>query len=107
MGWMLELAVSRQREFLADASAAEMTRYPEGLVSALRKISGDTDDLQSANRATQQMYIVNPLKLLKERKRLDEHPPERRRENQCVDGVSALLQRTEKFRQKALRAHPF
>jgi heat shock protein HtpX len=75
LGWLLELAVSRQREFLADASAAEMTRYPEGLASALRKISDDTDMLQSANRATQQMYIVNPLKLMEEHKDLlSTHP---------------------------------
>jgi heat shock protein HtpX len=74
-GWMLELAVSRQREFLADSSAAEMTRYPEGLASALRKIAGDTDMLHSANRATQSMYIVNPLKLVKEHQDLmSTHP---------------------------------
>ncbi len=62
-GWLLELAVSRKREFLADATAAEMTRYPEGLASALRKISMDPDELEAANRATQHMYIINPLKL--------------------------------------------
>ncbi len=74
-GWMLEMAVSRKREFLADASAAEMTRYPEGLASALRKISEDTDMLESANRATQHLYIVNPLKLVKEHQDLmSSHP---------------------------------
>jgi heat shock protein HtpX len=60
---MLEMAVSRKREFLADATAAELTRYPEGLASALRKIAMDPDPLEVANRATQHMYIVNPLKL--------------------------------------------
>ncbi|MBX3118457.1 MAG: M48 family metallopeptidase [Fimbriimonadaceae bacterium] len=60
---LLELAVSRQREFLADATAAELTRYPEGLARALEKISGDHEHLESANRATQHMYIVNPMKL--------------------------------------------
>jgi heat shock protein HtpX len=60
---LLELAVSRKREFLADASAAELTRYPEGLANALRKIASDPNPLSVANRATQHMYIVNPLKL--------------------------------------------
>ena len=82
MGWMLELAVSRKREFLADAGAAELTRYPEGLISALRKISNDPNDLQSANRATQSMYFVNPLKLLKERDDLtSDHPSTQARIN--------------------------
>ena len=59
---LLELAVSRQREYLADSSAAELTRYPEGLASALLKISADPEPLEAANRATQHMYIVNPLR---------------------------------------------
>ncbi|MEI7986449.1 MAG: M48 family metallopeptidase [Armatimonadota bacterium] len=75
MGWLLEMAVSRQREYLADASAAEMTRYPEGLASALQKISEDTDMLEAGNRATQHMYIVNPLKLMEEHQDLlSTHP---------------------------------
>jgi heat shock protein HtpX len=60
---LLEMAVSRQREYLADASAAEMTRYPEGLARALQKISMDPEPLEAANRATQHMYIVNPMHL--------------------------------------------
>ena len=60
---LLEMAVSRQREYLADASAAEMTRYPEGLARALQKISMDPEPLASANRATQHMYIINPRHL--------------------------------------------
>jgi len=60
---LLELAVSRKREFLADSSAAELTRYPEGLANALRKIAMDPDPLIAGNRATQHMYIVNPLQL--------------------------------------------
>lgn len=60
---LLELAVSRKREYLADATAAEMTRYPEGLARALKKIAMDPDPLEVANRATQHMYIVNPLQL--------------------------------------------
>lgn len=59
---LLQLAVSRKREFLADATGAEMTRYPEALARALQKISADPDPLEVANRATQHMYIVNPLR---------------------------------------------
>jgi heat shock protein HtpX len=74
---LLELAVSRKREFLADASAAEMTRYPEGLASALLKISGDQEPLEAANRATEHMYIVNPFKPFEDRARslFSTHPP--------------------------------
>lgn len=59
---IIQLAVSRKREFLADASGAMLTRYPAGLASALRKISADTEPLEAANKATAHLYIVNPLK---------------------------------------------
>jgi heat shock protein HtpX len=59
---LIQLAISRKREFLADADGALLTRYPEGLASALEKISGDTEPLEVANKATAHMYIVNPLK---------------------------------------------
>ncbi|HYF04879.1 MAG TPA: M48 family metallopeptidase [Patescibacteria group bacterium] len=59
---LLQLAVSRKREFLADASGALLTRYPEGLASALEKISGDREPLEAANKATAHMYFANPLK---------------------------------------------
>ena len=62
---IIQLAVSRKREFLADASAALLTRYPAGLASALRKISADREPLEAANKATAHLYIVNPLKNLK------------------------------------------
>ena len=55
-------AVSRKREYLADASAATFTRYPEGLASALEKIAASPRKLASANSATAPMYIINPLK---------------------------------------------
>ncbi len=58
---LIRLAVSRKREFLADASGAMLTRYPPGLASALRKISADTEPLEAANKATAHLYIVNPL----------------------------------------------
>ncbi|MBI4330254.1 MAG: M48 family metallopeptidase [Chloroflexi bacterium] len=59
---LIRLAISRQREFLADASSALLTRYPEGLAGALEKISRDTEPLEVANKATAHLYIANPLK---------------------------------------------
>ncbi len=59
---LIQLAVSRRREFLADASGVLLTRYPQGLASALQKISSDKDPLEVANRGTAHLYIVNPLK---------------------------------------------
>jgi heat shock protein HtpX len=62
MARLLYFALSRKREYLADASAARLTRYPEGLASALERISENTYELKSANKVTAPMYIVNPLK---------------------------------------------
>lgn len=59
---LMQMAISRKREFLADADGALLTRFPEGLASALEKISGDQEVLEVANKATAHMYIVNPLK---------------------------------------------
>jgi len=62
IGVLIQLAVSRKREFLADASGALLTRYPAGLASALKKISADTEPLEAANKATANMYIINPMR---------------------------------------------
>lgn len=59
---LIQFAISRKREFLADANGALLTRYPEGLARALEKISADTEPLEVANKATAHMYIINPLK---------------------------------------------
>ncbi len=59
---LMHLAVSRQREYLADASGAMLTRYPEGLAKALEKISADHEPLEVANKATAHLYIENPLR---------------------------------------------
>lgn len=61
-GKLMQLAISRKREYLADATAVEFTRNPDGLISALEKISGDTNELKYANTATENMYIANPFK---------------------------------------------
>ena len=69
--------VSRRREALADVSAVELTRNPLGLARALRAISDDPEVLEVANRATQHLYIVNPIKSFEERSKSmwDTHPP--------------------------------
>jgi len=59
---LIQLAVSRKREFLADASGALLTRYPEGLAAALEKIGKDKEPLEVANNATAHLYIANPFK---------------------------------------------
>lgn len=58
---LIQLAVSRQREYLADASGAYLTRYPEGLARALKKLSGDKEVLEAATNATAHLFIVNPF----------------------------------------------
>lgn len=61
-GSLMQLALSRKREFLADSTAIEFTRNPEGLISALEKLENDPNELEYANSATANMYIVNPFK---------------------------------------------
>lgn len=61
-GTLMQLALSRRREFLADSTAVEFTRNPDGLISALQKLENDPNELQSANSATANMYIINPFK---------------------------------------------
>lgn len=58
---LIQLAISRRREFSADASAVMLTRYPDGLIKALTKISADKEPLEAANKATAHLYITNPL----------------------------------------------
>lgn len=61
-GSLMQLALSRKREFLADSTAAEITRNPDGLISALQKLDSDPNQLETANSATANMYIVNPFR---------------------------------------------
>jgi heat shock protein HtpX len=74
---LLQLSISRQREYLADATAVQLTRNPKGLADALQKISGDREVLEAANRATAHLYIVNPIKKFEKRAKglFSTHPP--------------------------------
>ncbi len=76
---LIQLAISRRREFLADASSASMTKNPQGLIKALTKISQDSEPLEAANTATAHLYISNPLKNAKGThafaKLFNTHPP--------------------------------
>jgi heat shock protein HtpX len=86
---LVQLAVSRQREYLADASSVELTRNPYGLQRALAKIAADREVLEVANRATQHLYFANPIKKWEERSSSlwSTHPP-------IVDRINRLRQLT-------------
>jgi heat shock protein HtpX len=85
----VQLAVSRQREYLADASSVELTRNPHGLESALAKIAADQEVLEVANRATAHLYFTNPIKKFEARASgmFSTHPP-------IVDRINRLRQLT-------------
>jgi len=76
---MIRFAVSREREYLADAGAVELTRYPQGMISALEKLGASQAELDRGNRATAHLYIVNPMKMKKDRHEFSSvfrtHPP--------------------------------
>lgn len=82
---LIKLAVSRKREYLADASAVLLTRYAEGLANALRKISSQGAQLQHANHATAHLYIANPFRNSNFSKLWSTHPP-------VEDRIAALSQ---------------
>ncbi|MFC2063271.1 M48 family metalloprotease [Chloroflexota bacterium] len=92
MAHLIYMAVSRKREYLADASSALYTRYPEGLASALEKLGASTGQLKSANQATAPMYIVNPFRKqgIKASDLSSTHPPisERIRILRAMSGAS-------------------
>jgi len=93
IGRLVMLAASRRREGLADVSAVELTRNPLGLAGALRKIADDPEVLEVANKATQHLYIINPVKAFEERSSSmwDTHPPlaERIRVLESLAGAGA------------------
>lgn len=72
---LIQLAISRKREYLADASGALLTRYPEGLARALEKISSQKKALKHANKATAHLYIANPFGSEKMANLFSTHPP--------------------------------
>ncbi len=86
---LVQMAVSRQREYMADASGVELTRNPYGLERALAKISLDTEPLEVANRATQHLYFENPMKGVSDRSSnlFSTHPP-------VLDRINRLRQLT-------------
>jgi len=83
---IIQMAMSRQREYLADASGVELTRNPDGLAKALAKISSDPEVLEVANRATAHLYIVHPIKKFEARAAsvFDTHPPIKERVRRLV-----------------------
>lgn len=72
---LTQMAVSRQREYLADASAAHATRYPEGMIAALKKLQSHTQPMKSQNVATEALYINNPLRKGMMSNLFSSHPP--------------------------------
>ena len=68
-GKLMQLAISRKREYMADGTAIEFTRNPDGLISALQKLDSYSNNLRTANTATAHMYIVNPFKGEKEKRK--------------------------------------
>ena len=74
---LVQMAVSRQREFLADATSVRLTRHPQGLIAALEKLATHAKPFAGANRATQHMFIVNPFRNFREKssRLMATHPP--------------------------------
>jgi heat shock protein HtpX len=97
IGRLVQAAVSRSRESLADSTSVELTRNPVGLARALRALSDDPEVLEVANRATQHLYIVNPIKSFEERSKslFDTHPPigERIRALESIAGQMGFVDR--------------
>lgn len=89
---LIKLAISRRREFLADAGSTMITRQPSGLISALEKLKTDKEPLEAANKATAHLYIVNPLKNLHDgigwfAKMFNTHPPV----NERIEALQKML----------------
>ena len=103
MAQLIYFAISRKREYLADASSALYTRYPEGLASALEKLAASTTQLKSANKATAPMYIINPFrkKAMAASNLTSTHPPiaERIRILRSMAGGASFADYDQAYRQ--------
>lgn len=88
--YLVQFAISRRREYLADATAVELTRNPLGLAKALNKMSVDPTPLRTANRATAHLFIANPLRKSKKTAgAFDTHPPIEQRVSILLEMASA------------------
>ena len=87
---LAQMAVSRQREYLADASAVNITRYPEGMIAALKKLQAHSAPMKSQNIATEAMYINNPLRKGFFSNLLSSHPPLEKRIERLEHGKSTF-----------------
>ena len=87
---LAQMAVSRQREYLADASAVNITRYPEGMIDALKKLQSHSAPMKSQNIATEAMYINNPLRKGFLNNLLSSHPPIEKRIERLEHGKKAF-----------------
>ena len=86
---LMQLAVSRKRELLADATAVEMTRNPDGLIQALKKLAADSNELGSANTSTENMFIVTPFR------DVDENGNKKKRKNSWFSTHPSVEERIE------------
>ena len=93
---LIQLAISRKREFMADANGVLLTRYPEGLISALHKIEADEEPLEVANRGTAHMYFANPLRSQWLSSLFTTHPPIEQRIKALKEGSGMATERDEK-----------
>ena len=87
---LAQLAVSRQREYLADASAVNITRYPEGMIDALKKLQSHSQPMKSQNIAAESMYINEPLKKGFFNNLLSSHPPIEKRIERLEHGKTSF-----------------
>ena len=86
---LMQLAVSRKRELLADATAVEMTSNPDGLIQALKKLAADSNELGSANTSTENMFILTPFR------DVDENGNKKKRKNSWFSTHPSVEERIE------------
>jgi heat shock protein HtpX len=87
---IVQMAVSREREYLADASAVNITRYPEGMIAALKKLQSHSQPMRSQNSAAAQLYINNPLRKGFLSNLFSTHPPIEKRIERLEHGKNTF-----------------